>query len=254
MLVVFTAVLCTLTMILAAFPLASCTVILAVPGVVPAAIVQVPFFFPATLTTFVSLDFQDFTESPFAISVTFTAVVFCLICREMEETLSFRTFVSFLPTVRVSVFLQIVQLRCCLAAANTVALEVVFHALQMWPVAAIVVWAFSTFPQVAQWLPSVFPAVSQVAFTPASVTAVWPFAGIVSCAFSTFPQVMQWLPSVFPVASQVAPTPASVTAVWSFAGIVSCAFSTFPQVVQWLPSVFPAVSQVASTAASATSA
>ena len=40
MLVVFTAVLCTLTMILAAFPLASCTVILAVPGVVPAAIVQ----------------------------------------------------------------------------------------------------------------------------------------------------------------------------------------------------------------------
>ena len=139
MLVVFTAVLCTLTMILAAFPLASCTVILAVPGVVPAAIVQVPFFFPATLTTFVLLDFQDFTESPFAISFTFTAVVFCLICREMEETLSFRTFVSFLPTVRVSVFLQIVQLRCCLAAANTVASEIVFHALQMWPVAAIVV-------------------------------------------------------------------------------------------------------------------
>ena len=170
--VVFTIVFCTLTVIFPVFPLASFTVILAVPVFVPAVMVQVQFFFPFTLTIFVLLDFQDFTESPLAMAATFTFVVFCLVRREMEEAFSFRTLVRAFPEVRSSVFLQTLQVLCCSAGANTVASEVVVHLLQVWPVAAIVVWAFSTFPQVEQWLPSVFPTISQVAFTPASLTDV----------------------------------------------------------------------------------
>ena len=38
----------------------------------------------------------------------------------------------------------------------------------------------STVLQILQWLPSVFPAVSQVAATAASFTSLWPVAAIVS--------------------------------------------------------------------------
>ena len=55
-----------------------------------------------------------------------------------------------------------------------VAAFVTFPPSQLWPNAATVVWALSTVPQTLQWLPSVFPAVSQVAATAASFTALWP--------------------------------------------------------------------------------
>ena len=61
-----------------------------------------------------------------------------------------------------------------------VAAFVTFPPSQLWPNAATVVWALSTVPQTLQWLPSVFPAVSQVAATAASFTALWPVVAMVS--------------------------------------------------------------------------
>ena len=54
-------------------------VITAFPVFFPAVILFDPFAFPDTFTTFVLLDFQEATESPFARPVALKAVVFCLI-------------------------------------------------------------------------------------------------------------------------------------------------------------------------------
>ena len=61
-----------------------------------------------------------------------------------------------------------------------VAAFVTFPPSQLWPSAATVVWAFITVLQTLQWLPSVFPAVSQVAATASSFTALCLVAAIVS--------------------------------------------------------------------------
>ena len=125
-----TAPFCTLTLIDFFKSLFKVMVIVALPVLLCAVIVQVPFVFPDTFTTFVLLDFHDFTESPFA-NVTRKAVVFCLTCMVKEDCVTEMVFLSFSPLNLISEALHFVQVLFCFLGANTVAEEIVFHAPQV---------------------------------------------------------------------------------------------------------------------------
>ena len=101
-------------------PLFNFIVNVAVPPIFPAISVQVPFDFPATLTTFELDVFQDVTESPF-VNVTFKEVTFCCGFIIILDVETFIVAFNLFPTLRISLNPQVVHSYSCLAARNTVA-------------------------------------------------------------------------------------------------------------------------------------
>ena len=85
-----------------------------------------PFIVPllVTVTIFLLLVVQDFTESPFARPLTFTFVVDCFTFSFILVAFTLMVGVSLLPTVRVSV-LPLLLVRFCVSGANTVAPDTV---------------------------------------------------------------------------------------------------------------------------------
>ena len=77
-----------------------------------------------TVTIFLLLVVQDFTESPFARPLTFTFVVDCFTFRLYTGGIYFDGWGKLLPTVRVSV-LPLLLVRFCVSGANTVAPDTV---------------------------------------------------------------------------------------------------------------------------------
>ena len=118
-LVVFTAFFCTVTLTTCFLPLASVMVTFAFPAFSP-------FIVPllVTVTIFLLLVVQDFTESPFARPLTFTFVVDCFTFSFILVAFTLMVGVSLLPTVRVSV-LPLLLVRFCVSGANTVAPDTV---------------------------------------------------------------------------------------------------------------------------------
>lgn len=118
-LVVFTAFFCTVTLTTCFLPLASVIVTFAFPAFSP-------FIVPllVTVTIFLLLVVQDFTESPFARPLTFTFVVDCFTFSFILVAFTLMVGVSLLPTVRVSV-LPLLLVRFCVSGANTVAPDTV---------------------------------------------------------------------------------------------------------------------------------
>ena len=84
-------------------------VILVFPVLFPALIVHVPFVFPDTLTIFLLLLAQDFTESPFASPDTTNFFVDCLRLSFKEDALVVIVAFNFSPVFLVSFFPQMLQ-------------------------------------------------------------------------------------------------------------------------------------------------
>ena len=132
-LLVATVLFCTFTVTFFCSPLASVIVSVAVPVVLPA--VMTPLL--VTVKIFVLLDFQDFTESPFARPLTFRVLVFCFTFSGSVAAFTLMVAFSFLPLVLVSFFLQMLQVRASFFGANTVASDAFFQLPNLWPVAGM---------------------------------------------------------------------------------------------------------------------